>query len=76
LVRARQIPEWDTYDQEIAAFASRLAGGAGGSLAISVDDLAAEKKVVVEEEAVEAAETSDPEDVAVDEGRSHLDDEL
>ncbi|WVF72342.1 hypothetical protein IAT40_007156 [Kwoniella sp. CBS 6097] len=46
LVRARQIPEWDTYDQEIAAFAARISeqqgGAAGGALAISVDDLASE----------------------------------
>ncbi|WVQ98589.1 hypothetical protein IAU59_005718 [Kwoniella sp. CBS 9459] len=42
LVRARQIPEWDTYDQEIAAFAARLSGQQGGALAISVDALASE----------------------------------
>ncbi|ORX39729.1 UDP-glucose:Glyco protein glucosyltransferase-domain-containing protein, partial [Kockovaella imperatae] len=39
LVRARQIPEWDTYDQEIAAFAARVSKGDMG-LAASVDDLA------------------------------------
>lgn len=45
LVRARQIPEWDSYDREIAAFAARLAEHEGGTqaLAASVDDLAAEK---------------------------------
>lgn len=48
LVRARQIPEWDVYDREIAAFAASLAsaqgdggvGGGGGAMARGVDDLA------------------------------------
>ena len=44
LVRARQIPEWDIYDREIATFAGRVSEG-GGALAVSVDDLAAEKVV-------------------------------
>ncbi|KAL1411228.1 killer toxin resistant protein [Vanrija albida] len=39
LVRARQIPEWDTYDREIAAFAASLESDAG-ALAANVDDLA------------------------------------
>jgi hypothetical protein len=41
LARARQIPEWDVYDQEVAAFAKRLEGSAG-KLAGSVDALAGE----------------------------------
>lgn len=40
LARARQIPEWDIYDQEVAAFAKRIGGSAGKSLAGSVDALA------------------------------------
>ena len=40
LVRARQIPEWDVYDREIAEFAARISGNA---LAASVDDLAGTK---------------------------------
>ena len=39
LARARQIPEWDVYDQEVAAFAKKLEGSAG-RLAGSVDALA------------------------------------
>lgn len=38
LVRARQIPEWDTYDREIARFAATLDNN--GALAANVDDLA------------------------------------
>ncbi|KJE01643.1 UDP-glucose:glycoprotein glucosyltransferase [Cryptococcus gattii NT-10] len=47
LVRARQIPEWDVYDQEIAAFAARVSeeGEESGALAVSVDDLASEGHV-------------------------------
>jgi hypothetical protein len=41
LARARQIPEWDVYDQEVAAFAKKLEGSAG-RLAGSVDALAGE----------------------------------
>lgn len=41
MVRARQIPEWDVYDQEIARFTERVSGDSG--LAISVDALAGEK---------------------------------
>lgn len=41
LARARQIPEWDVYDQEVAAFAKKLEGSAG-KLAGSVDALAGE----------------------------------
>jgi UDP-glucose:glycoprotein glucosyltransferase len=40
LARARQIPEWDVYDQEVAAFAKRIGGSAGKGLAGSVDALA------------------------------------
>jgi UDP-glucose:glycoprotein glucosyltransferase len=43
LKRARQIPEWDSYDREIAAFAARISGNEG-ALAASVDDLAGTKK--------------------------------
>lgn len=42
LARARQIPEWDVYDQEVAAFAKRIGGTAGKGLAGSVDALAGE----------------------------------
>ncbi|WRT66985.1 uncharacterized protein IL334_003951 [Kwoniella shivajii] len=42
LVRARQIPEWDLYDREIATFAAKLEGQEGGALAANVDDLASE----------------------------------
>jgi len=40
LARARQIPEWDVYDQEVAAFAKKIGGSAGKGLAGSVDALA------------------------------------
>jgi UDP-glucose:glycoprotein glucosyltransferase len=43
-VRARQIPEWDTYDQEIARFTARLSAEEGVVTA-SVDDLAADQVV-------------------------------
>lgn len=49
LKRARQIPEWDSYDREIAAFAARISGNEG-ALAASVDDLAGNKEVVEESE--------------------------
>ncbi|WVN85210.1 uncharacterized protein L203_100355 [Cryptococcus depauperatus CBS 7841] len=40
LVRARQIPEWDSYDREIATFASRVFEGAeSGALAADIDEL-------------------------------------
>ncbi|KAK4688056.1 UDP-glucose:glycoprotein glucosyltransferase, partial [Tremellales sp. Uapishka_1] len=59
LVRARQIPEWDVYDKEVAAFASKLYAH-GGALGISVDDLAAEsvasREGVVEVEAEEGSQ--------------------
>ncbi|KAK6902778.1 hypothetical protein I203_108037 [Kwoniella mangroviensis CBS 8507] len=44
LVRARQIPEWDLYDREIASFAAKLQGQevGVGALAASVDDLASD----------------------------------
>lgn len=50
LKRARQIPEWDTYDREIAAFAARISGNEG-ALAASVDDLAGSKKEIPDVEA-------------------------
>jgi UDP-glucose:glycoprotein glucosyltransferase len=40
LARARQIPEWDVYDQEVAAFARRIEGKAGKAMASSVEALA------------------------------------
>lgn len=80
LVRARQIPEWDVYDQEIAAFAKRLEAESGGevgagALAASVDDLAGEKAGVAEP----AGEEMDDEGVEVDEEASkgrRIEDEL
>ncbi|WVR05054.1 hypothetical protein IAU60_002066 [Kwoniella sp. DSM 27419] len=45
LVRARQIPEWDDYDREIAAFAAKVAereGHGEGAMGVSVDELASE----------------------------------
>jgi UDP-glucose:glycoprotein glucosyltransferase len=53
LVRARQIPEWDTYDREIAAFAARLEKtektSQAGAMARGVDDLAADPAIKVDE---------------------------
>lgn len=46
LVRARQIPEWDSYDREIAAFAKRVEGKTGKGMAASVDALAGDGKEV------------------------------
>ena len=43
LVRARQIPEWDSYDQEVAGLAARVAEQGGQGLAGSVDELAGDK---------------------------------
>ena len=43
LVRARQIPEWDSYDQEVARLAARVAEDGGQGLVGSVDELAGEK---------------------------------
>ncbi|ODO11431.1 hypothetical protein I350_00211 [Cryptococcus amylolentus CBS 6273] len=58
LVRARQIPEWDVYDREIAAFAARVSGDGdeSGALAASVDELASEANAdsSVEAEVVES----------------------
>ena len=45
LKRARQIPEWDVYDREIADFAAKISGSQG-ALAASVDDLAGTKSAV------------------------------
>lgn len=58
LVRARQIPEWDTYDREIAAFAKRIEGKTGKGMAASVDALAGDVKEVdsAQDEAVEGTE--------------------
>ena len=59
LVRARQIPEWDLYDMEIANFASRISGK-GGVMAVSVDDLAGSKSAS-EDPAVEAGQVAEKE---------------
>lgn len=67
LVRARQIPEWDTYDQEIARFAAKLSEEEG-VLATSVDDLAAEKVVVVTGGGVGGADEGDGKAVKPDDG--------
>lgn len=40
MARARQIPEWDIYDREVAAFARRIEGKAGKAMASSVEALA------------------------------------
>ncbi len=45
MVRARQIPEWDVYDKEVAAFAARLqeqSGEVESVIAANVDDLVLE----------------------------------
>ncbi|WVQ70245.1 uncharacterized protein L199_008471 [Kwoniella botswanensis] len=65
LVRARQIPEWDLYDQEIASFAAKLQGQevGVGALAASVDDLASDANVATGPNAV------------VEEGEQDLEDE-
>ena len=47
LSRARQIPEWEKYDSEIAAFAKRLAGSGkilSSAAMENVDALAGEVK--------------------------------
>jgi len=66
LKRARQIPEWDIYDREIAEFAARISGS-HGALAASVDDLAGSKSPV------EPAYDGDQE---ADEPARRIDDEL
>ena len=79
LVRARQIPEWDVYDREIAAFASRLSEE-GGPLAASVDDLAAEKvadrPVIPIAEDVEGGAEDTLGDEDVDKAGTRIEDEL
>lgn len=64
LARARQIPEWDLYDREIAKFAATLEDSA---LAADVDDLAegpgGKQKVEAKEEAGEEAEVAEEENV-------------
>lgn len=71
LVRARQIPEWDSYDQEVARLAVRVAQEGGQGLAGSVDDLAGEKP---SSEALTTVE-GEQDEVERDDTR-HLDDEL
>ena len=67
LKRARQIPEWDVYDREIADFAAKISGSQG-ALAASVDDLAGTKSAVGQVE----------DDIAneADEHARRIDDEL
>ncbi len=73
LVRARQIPEWDSYDREIAAFAATL--GDGG-LAADVDELASGPggagAGAVGEQAVEDAAEEAPEEEDAPKGRDEL----
>ena len=57
LVRARQIPEWDSYDQEVARLADKVAGEGGQGLVGSVDDLAADKSAPKQEAGVDDEET-------------------
>ena len=61
LARARQIPEWDVYDQEVAAFAKRIGGSAGKGLAGSVDALAGAAVQVDEKEDSAASRRLDDE---------------
>jgi UDP-glucose:glycoprotein glucosyltransferase len=72
LVRARQIPEWDLYDQEIARFAARLSAEEG-VVAASVDDLAADNAIKVGA-GVDVKE-SEAEEVGIEDGH-RLADEL
>jgi UDP-glucose:glycoprotein glucosyltransferase len=69
LARARQIPEWDVYDQEVAAFAKKIEGKAGKALAGSVDALAGEP-------APPTADQTETESLAHDEGAKRIGDEL
>ena len=68
LVRARQIPEWDTYDREIAAFAKRIEGKTGKGMAASVDALAGE---VTKGDSISDETASDRSEV-----KGRIDDEL
>lgn len=70
LVRARQIPEWDVYDREIAAFAKRVEGDTGSGMAGSVDALAGDTGGKT------APEAQDLGQFAADEGTKRIDDEL
>lgn len=64
LVRARQIPEWETYDSEIARFAQSLVQEGkikASAIAASVNDLASigtkdEKKVEADGDGAEEVE--------------------
>ncbi|KAK8869940.1 hypothetical protein IAR55_000508 [Kwoniella newhampshirensis] len=80
LVRARQIPEWDVYDREIAAFAARVSedGGESGALAGSVDDLASEVVKGGNEKSLEAIheDAGSDMDEADEEDPRRLEDEL
>ncbi|WWC85342.1 uncharacterized protein L201_000205 [Kwoniella dendrophila CBS 6074] len=67
LVRARQIPEWDLYDREIASFAAKLQkeenGVEVGALVASVDDLASDPHA-----GIESSTSSDVVEVLDDDG--------
>lgn len=82
LKRARQIPEWDLYDREIAEFAARISGNEG-ALAASVDDLAGSRSDApddspaedgVEESVAEVPALDDQADLS--EHKVRIDDEL
>jgi UDP-glucose:glycoprotein glucosyltransferase len=78
LKRARQIPEWDSYDREIAAFAARISGNEG-ALAASVDDLAGSKKEVSDVIENASEERDAAEETHVEESVDHhgrIEDEL
>lgn len=70
LVRARQIPEWDVYDREIADFAKRVEGQTGKGMAGSVDALAGDVKDQLPED--EATTSDQP----VEAANGRIDDEL
>lgn len=73
LVRARQIPEWDTYDRDIAAFAKRIEGQTGKGMAASVDALAGNKEA---SKASHAETAEHPVEPAMGEGNARIEDEL
>ena len=74
LVRARQNPEWDSYDQEVARLAERVADQGGQGLVGSVDELAGDKS----QSPLTSGGASDLEQATVrgEDGDKHLVDEL
>ncbi|WVQ78198.1 hypothetical protein IAT38_000281 [Cryptococcus sp. DSM 104549] len=74
LVRARQIPEWDVYDREIAAFAAKVSsnGSVDNVVVASVDDLASDSGTA---SSVESGVEVQEKDVD-EEGSGRLEDEL